>query len=182
MTDTRKQIIDLGEHLIRTIGFNAFSYKDIAVPLQIKNAAIHYYFPSKTDLGVAVIHEKMEEMRKFAVQNAGLSEDEQLKKYLLTFKHSQKKGWVCLMGTLSACYDSLPPEMQKATTEMGNEIFEWLTACLANGRKKKIFTFKETPAVKARLIQSNFLAALLLSKAVGDNVAQSIYTAVMQSV
>ncbi|MGO9147870.1 MAG: TetR/AcrR family transcriptional regulator [Desulfomonilia bacterium] len=53
--DTRSKIIDLGEKLLLVQGFNGFSYADIAVSLGIKNAAIHYHFPAKCDLGLAII-------------------------------------------------------------------------------------------------------------------------------
>ena len=53
--DTRKTIIDLGEKLLLNQGFNGFSYADIAGSLGIKNAAVHYHFPSKCDLGVEII-------------------------------------------------------------------------------------------------------------------------------
>ena len=55
MNDTRSEIIRLGSELIRSIGYNSFSYADISKALNIKNAAIHYYFPSKSDLGVEKI-------------------------------------------------------------------------------------------------------------------------------
>ena len=54
MNDTRSEIVRLASELIRSIGYNAFSYTDISQKLHIKNAAIHYYFPSKSDLGVEV--------------------------------------------------------------------------------------------------------------------------------
>ena len=55
MNDTRSEIIRLGSELIRSVGYNSFSYADISKALNIKNAAIHYYFPSKSDLGVEII-------------------------------------------------------------------------------------------------------------------------------
>ncbi|MBB4046226.1 AcrR family transcriptional regulator [Bacteroides reticulotermitis] len=39
----------MADELIKTIGYNAFSYADISKQLNIKNAAIHYYFPTKSD-------------------------------------------------------------------------------------------------------------------------------------
>ncbi|MDR3047168.1 MAG: TetR/AcrR family transcriptional regulator, partial [Bacteroidales bacterium] len=52
MNDTRSEIISIANELIKSIGYNAFSYADISKKLNIKNAAIHYYFPAKADLGV----------------------------------------------------------------------------------------------------------------------------------
>jgi len=56
LTDsTRTKIIDAGEKLLLKNGFNGFSYADIALALGIKKSSIHYHFPSKADLGLAVI-------------------------------------------------------------------------------------------------------------------------------
>lgn len=62
MSDTRENIVDKAEELIRTKGYNAFSYGDIAGVLHIRNAAIHYYFPSKADLGVSVVDREIDKI------------------------------------------------------------------------------------------------------------------------
>ena len=58
-SETAEQILDLAETLIQTRGYSAFSYQDIADDLGIRKASIHYHFPSKTDLGVAVVDRYM---------------------------------------------------------------------------------------------------------------------------
>jgi TetR/AcrR family transcriptional repressor of nem operon len=45
----------LAERLIQTRDYSAFSYQDIADRLGIRKASIHEHFPSKTDLGIAVV-------------------------------------------------------------------------------------------------------------------------------
>ena len=62
--DTRTSILNLAEKLIRTRGYHAFSYQDISKPLKIKNAAVHYHFPAKADLGLAVIQRTIESFKK----------------------------------------------------------------------------------------------------------------------
>src|SRR5699024_11730842 len=52
---------------ITTRGTNAFSYKDISKEIGIKTSSIHYYFPTKNDLIVAVLEhviQKNKEDRK----------------------------------------------------------------------------------------------------------------------
>ena len=49
--NTRGAILDAAEELLQRRGYNAFSYHHIAVQLGIRNAAIHYHFPAKEDLG-----------------------------------------------------------------------------------------------------------------------------------
>ena len=53
--DTRSRILDVAERLVQTRGFNGFSYADIAAELQISKASLHYHFPSKAELGEALI-------------------------------------------------------------------------------------------------------------------------------
>src|SRR5437899_2046581 len=53
--DVQQKILDTAEALIQTKGFNAFSYKDISEIVGIKTSSIHYYFPTKSDLGQAVV-------------------------------------------------------------------------------------------------------------------------------
>ena len=53
--DTREEILNTAESLWQHRGYNAFSYHHIAVQLGIRNAAIHYHFPGKEDLGVELI-------------------------------------------------------------------------------------------------------------------------------
>ena len=52
--DSAKQILDIAERRMRQTGYNAVSYRDIAAEMGIKSASLHYHFPKKEDLGVAL--------------------------------------------------------------------------------------------------------------------------------
>ncbi|XLM19461.1 TetR/AcrR family transcriptional regulator, partial [Chromobacterium piscinae] len=67
-TDTRKRILDLAEELLLTRGFNGFSYQHISSELGVRNAAIHYHFPKKNDLGVALIQRYRRRFQRFIEQ------------------------------------------------------------------------------------------------------------------
>jgi len=55
MNERASQIIDTAIKMIREGGYHSFSFRQIATELGIKSASIHYHFPSKEDLGVAVM-------------------------------------------------------------------------------------------------------------------------------
>ena len=55
MKKTSEQIIETATTLLQKQGFNAFSYNDISSSIGIKTASIHYHFPTKSDLGKAVM-------------------------------------------------------------------------------------------------------------------------------
>lgn len=82
MNDTRNEIIRIGNELIRSVGYNAFSYADIAKALNIKNAAIHYYFPSKSDLGVKIIERNIKAFNELTSQWKSLNYKEQYYNYI----------------------------------------------------------------------------------------------------
>ena len=48
-------ILDAAERLAQTLGYNGFSYADIAAQLGVTKASLHYHFPSKAELGGALI-------------------------------------------------------------------------------------------------------------------------------
>ncbi len=53
--DTRSRLIAEAEFLVRTRGYAGFSYGDLATAIGISRASIHHHFPSKEDLGAALI-------------------------------------------------------------------------------------------------------------------------------
>ena len=70
-TDTRSRILDVAEDLLQDRGFNGFSYKDVAGALGIRNAAVHYHFPAKADLGVELVERARTDVDRAAVLRRG---------------------------------------------------------------------------------------------------------------
>ncbi|SHL65895.1 transcriptional regulator, TetR family [Chitinophaga jiangningensis] len=174
MSETREKIISLADKLIRVNGFNAFSYKDIAQPLEMKNAAVHYHFPGKTDLGIGVINEELYRFTQQTHKWQKLPEDEQLKHFIDVFRKHCHHGNICLMGSLSPDYNTLAPDMQLKVQEMANAILQWLSACLDAGRKHKRFKFKGSAEDRALLIITNLQASLLMSRVLGNTIFSRI--------
>src|SRR5271167_2084057 len=55
MGNTRTRILDVAERLVQVRGFNGFSYADVAAELSITKASLHYHFPTKAELGRALV-------------------------------------------------------------------------------------------------------------------------------
>ena len=53
--DNRSKILNAAQHMLQTRGFNAFSYRDLAAEVNIKSSSVHYHFPTKEDLAVALL-------------------------------------------------------------------------------------------------------------------------------
>lgn len=175
-------ILHIGETLIRTKGYHSFSYKDIASVLDIKNAAVHYHYPAKEDLGNAVLDKAISSVINFSEHSKALPYREQFKKFLHTYFESNDKDMVCLMGALSASYEELPKGMKTRLKTMGETILDWVSNCLKEGKRKGEFHFNEKPGVKAEMIVSNMLAALLLSRVLGKKHFETIYNQVLAAI
>jgi len=167
---TRENIIDLAEELIRTKGYNAFSYADIARTLNIRNAAIHYHFPVKADLGVSVVERELQKIEEGRMQWAHLPGKEELQKVAGTFYGSSRKGRICLNGSLTPDYLTLPPSLQQKVAAMCQASVEWMTGCLEKGRKDGSLQFQGAAEDRALLVISALLSSLLLSRVMGAEI------------
>lgn len=174
MNDTRSEIVRLAEELIRSVGYNAFSYSDISQKLAIKNAAIHYYFPTKADLGVSVIQKNLDAFNERINDWQNLDYKQQLVKYITMHDSFIQKHWVCIVGSLSPSFDTLPDNMQKELQNLVNTILMWLTDLLTKGKEHKVFTFSETPRTKAFIIHSALLSSLQMNKVLRNDIYKSI--------
>src|SRR5262245_3122692 len=52
---TADDILDVAEELMKSHGWSAVSYADLAKRVGIRTASIHHHYPSKTDLGQALV-------------------------------------------------------------------------------------------------------------------------------
>lgn len=165
MSVTREKIIELGENLIRTIGYNAFSYQDISSELGIKNAAVHYYFPSKENLGTSVVKTNIQRFEEMVdnMHSRGFDEMQQLETFIKIYIKSHREQKKCIVGSLGPDYKTLNETTRKELKRMVEIILHWLTNILEEGRSKNIFVFKDTAESKAFIIFSSLVASLQLT-------------------
>lgn len=182
MSSTKEQILTLGEELIRTRGYHAFSYKDISKALNVKNAAIHYHFPSKEDLGVAIIQKSIDGFHALADYWTQVSYKQQLKDVIRIYERSNDQQWCCLMGALSSAAPSLPPVMQEKLREMASLILDRVSMILEEGQNAGQFNFEESPRQKAQIIISSLLSSLLLQRVLDENIFESITDTIINTV
>ena len=52
---TIDKLLDAAEYRMRRGGYNAVSFRDLASDTDIKSSSVHYHFPRKEYLGVALI-------------------------------------------------------------------------------------------------------------------------------
>ena len=52
---TREQLLTVAADLLQRVGYASFSFRDLAEAVGIRAASVHYHFPTKADLGVALV-------------------------------------------------------------------------------------------------------------------------------
>src|SRR6266498_2308228 len=169
-SNTQRAILDLAESFLQEKGFNGFSYAHIAAELGVKNAAIHYHFPTKEALGCAVIQRYRDRFQLW-INNGrikDLSPQEKLDWFFSIYSNMRAdKGKVCLAGSLETDFNAIPASLREQTEALTKELLAWLQAILNEGREAGVFHFSGDPASKAALILSSLQGALQMALALG---------------
>ena len=161
---TRDTIIQIADDLIRDKGYNAFSFYDISKAIGIKTASIHYHFPTKTDLSIALIkehHSRLEKLKKYV---ADKSPFEKMEGFLSIYVRIQEEKKVCLVGSLATDLHTVDERTKQELQSFAGEILEWVTQILEEGKSKSVFDFPIPARTKALMIISNMLAIVQLSR------------------
>ena len=165
--DTRTRILDLAEELLLERGFNAFSYQHLAKELGVKTAAIHYHYPSKDDLGTAIVARQLRRLRKGRdlPRVANLLPAAQFEALVAVYDtHLGHERRVCLFGALAADFRTLPAPMQAELRTFNRELTEWLAQVLAVGRATGTLRFVGSPAAKAAQVLTTLVGALQVAR------------------
>ena len=181
--DTRTEVLELAEKLFHERGFRGFSYADIAGPLGIKPAAIHYHFQGKEELGVALI-ERLRDRLKVAlshfasVQTPWPAQLESLFDYYR--RHADDNCSVCAVGISAIEADSIPHSMQIQVRLLIKEMLNALVHILARGRDAGAFQFEGRAEERATLVLAALGGALQLQRLTGLPQVETVIAELQQ--
>jgi TetR/AcrR family transcriptional regulator, transcriptional repressor for nem operon len=164
---TRDKILQLGFDLIRDKGFNAFSFADISSALQLKNASVHYHFPSKADLGIAVIRENIARLDNLIAETAGHAPPAKLQAFFSIYNNAEQENKICLVGSLASDLRTLDEKMSAELMILTHKILKWVSQILTEGRSEGAFHYSGAARTKALMIITNMVAGLQVCKLTG---------------
>lgn len=168
--DTRTQILDTAQELIQTVGLNAMSYADISQAVGIRKASIHYHFPSKDDLLVALLERYTPYFLRLVdtILDSPESAQVKLRRYCELFEatlSSGKQDKACLCGMLGAEVKTLNSPLSEQISKFYQENEIRLTQLLSEGITTGIFNFPGDTTAMAQLIFSLLEGELLIARA-----------------
>lgn len=165
---TRARIVDLAEALLMESGFNAISYQDVAERIGIRKASIHYHFPSKADLGTAVIARYVDRVVQMLVPPTELDATGvrvALETFMSMFAQvaaSPRK--VCLGAMFGAEYETLPEGMRAEVARFYRSAQGWMAGVLERGRALGVMGFDGPAEPLARAIVALMEGALIVER------------------
>jgi len=167
--DTRSAILSIARDLMRQLGYNAFSYADIARRLNVKNAAIHYHYPAKADLLADVIETYITEYRQLEKQLAASNLDpcQRLQQFIGKYAQLIGQNSICIIGSVASDYNTLPESVKTKVAGLISLVIGMVERTLQEGREEGLFRFNETPGVRALLIMTNLAAGVQLARITG---------------
>lgn len=149
-------------------GYNALSFRELAKEVGIKSASIHYHFPTKGDLGVALARSYADEAAAYFDELLAGSGDLAacIKSYTNVFRSALvNDNRMCLCGIMAAEHHDLPPEVRVEVDRFTDVNVRWLVELLS---RQKTGVTKKSIQQKALAIFAAIEGAQLVARGRGD--------------
>lgn len=179
MRDTRAELLFQAETLVRSRGYAGFSYADLSEAVGIRKASIHHHFPTKVDLGAALV-EAYE--ARYADAMAGILAEVpdgpgRIAAYGKLYLGGVEQGLGCLCAALAIEGEALPERLRGDIVAFFRKHLTWLEEVLRAGVADGSLRAGLDPAMHARSILATLEGALLMERlfaspaAFGDTLA-----------
>jgi TetR/AcrR family transcriptional repressor of nem operon len=152
---TRREAIEQGRSLLQKLGFNGFSFQDIADRIGIKKPSLYAHFASKEELGLEMIAHYRHDFEQWAARHRNDPILEQIEGLFRIFnKFAKDQNKICPITILSAEFETLPQSMRKALKDLAEFQENWLVDLIIRGVEAGHFRPDLDPAQTAQIIQS----------------------------
>jgi AcrR family transcriptional regulator len=177
ISETRDQIMEKATELLTQRGFNGFSYRDISTHLGVKNAAVHYHFPTKADLALALVAEYQQTLRNQTsgfLAYGGPATPQMEGLFMFTESQFCMGRCICPFGALSVDFDDLPDEVKEVTEKFMSDSVKWLAKVLEVGKEQGEFKFEGDPTQKAIGILATLQGARQMARIQGTENLRAV--------
>jgi len=171
MRKRKEEIIDLAVELVKSRGFDSFSYSDLSKKLGIAKASVHHHFPAKEDLGAAILENFCEKLTAFydELNESGLNPWDKLDKYMERFAEEVENGAICPLSSLQAEANVISEKMRDSLRELEEYEIYFVSGILEEGREKKEMKFDGSPSETAGFLVSALKGAVQYARLHGTD-------------
>jgi TetR/AcrR family transcriptional regulator, transcriptional repressor for nem operon len=133
-SNAREAILAAARRTAQAHGYGGLNFRDLANEVGIKAASIHYYFPSKADLGAAVARRYWEDTAADLESMLARTPDPLrcLHQYPDIFRKSlESDNRMCLGSFMAAEFDDLPDAVKIEVQAFADVNVAWLSRVLS---------------------------------------------------
>lgn len=168
--DTRSNLIDAATGAVRRQGYSAFSYADLADAVGIRKPSIHHHFPTKEDLGSAIVEAYTarfsDELDRISARTADVVK--RLRAYAGLYREGLAAGQGCLCGVLASEVAVLPRRVQAGVRQFFDLNLRWLEQILREGRAEGVLRSDVKPPHDAKMALAVLQGATFVALSLHD--------------
>jgi TetR/AcrR family transcriptional repressor of nem operon len=166
-SEKARQIIDVGEKMVRRGGYNNLSFREIASAVGVKSASVHYHFPTKADLAKSIAEQYSKSfLEALGDPTSFKTARDALDTYIDAYRSALvNDNLMCLCGIMGAEVDILPEEVRYEAKSFFDRNIKWLSEALASHEKSMPISETRERAVQ---IIATLEGALLMSRTMDD--------------
>ncbi|MFC2085831.1 TetR/AcrR family transcriptional regulator [Bacteroidota bacterium] len=174
--DRKQQIVQLAQMLVRQRGFDSFSYQDLSDHLGIRKASIHHHFPTKEDLGIALIDNMISWIthRFDEMENEGISAWKRLDQILVIMRTGCEHGCMCPINSLQSSAGVMSDKMRKRLDILEETELKAFVSILNKGLEEGSMSFEGEPRHMAMVTASIIKGATLYGRRHGKETFDSV--------
>lgn len=169
---TKDTIIQVAENIIVKKGFQALSYRNISNEISIQIALIHEYFPTKDELGKAVVQKSRYNFLEWAqkMDLSDLKAVEKLNEFFISYRlllHDGNK--ICIAGILGTELNSLSRTILNELRMYNQDRKNWLQNLLSDGLSNGSFKLNTSLEEDSIYILSSLQGGLQITRTNDDH-------------
>lgn len=151
---------------MQSVGYAGLSFRELAASIGISSASVHYHYPSKADLGLALARRYTDRLQAhLAALEQAHPPRQALAGYVDVFRRVLLlDGRMCLCGMLAAEADAIPAEMRAQVARFVEMNVSWASRVLAAAGVDA----SVAPRAHALTLFASLEGALLVARATGD--------------
>jgi TetR/AcrR family transcriptional regulator, transcriptional repressor for nem operon len=167
ITTTRELLLSTAEKEIGRRGYAGFSFADLAKTVGIRKPSIHFHFPTKGDLGLAVINRKMAFFKNWIADiPSRRSAVTKLKLYARAHFQPLLQNTICCCAMLATDREVLPAPVQRGVTAYFLLQIDWLESVIAAGQKDGALNIDLDAAAEASAFHASILGAMFSARTI----------------
>lgn len=170
--DTADRILATARSLMTERGYSAFSYADIAESIGITKASIHFHYPTKAALAVAVLRAHRQGLMGAmeALDTDVADPASRLQRYVKYWEGCIRDQSIpfCVAALLAAELPSLPDEVQSEVRTHFQVLSAWMQRTLLAGVEQETIRLESSPEAEAQLFMAAVHGAMLSARVSGN--------------